>query len=116
MKDRYGIYLLALLAIGLIFHFYMGLCGESETTGQRQAREAYEREQAAELEERLQEAYDEGYGAGQEAAREELGDLMRNAAEHLHNAEGMIDDFEVFTIDDVYGEILEAEDYLSDYY
>lgn len=116
MKDRNGIYLFVILALAIIFWVYIGLSGDSETTGQRQAREAYEREQAAELEERLQEAYDEGYDAGQEDTREELGDLMRNAAEHLHNAEGMIDDFEVFTIDDVYGEILEAEDYLSDYY
>lgn len=120
MKDKYGYFLIAFLVLGLLFHFYMGLGGESETTGQRQAREQFEREQEAEIEERVDTAYEEGWDAGwelgYEEAKEKYTDILREAAENVHKLEGMLDDYGYYTLDDIYDQILKAEDCLSDYY
>lgn len=120
MKDKYGYFLIAFLVLGLLFHFYMGLGGESETTGQRQAREQFEREQEAEIEERVGTAYEEGWDAGWELgyedAREKYTAILREAAELTNRARSMMEEPEFFTNDDVYEKLEEACSVLSDYY
>lgn len=123
MKDKYGYFLIGLVVLGLIFHFYMGLGGESETTGQRKAREQFEREQGAEIESRIESAYESGYQDGRidaeseyESQVDDLRSLLRKAAELTNRARAMMEEPEVFTDDEVYEKIEEACSVLSDYY
>lgn len=120
MKDKYGYFLIVFVILGLLFHFYMGLGGESENSGQRQAREQFEREQEAEIGERIDAAYgegwDDGWELGYEEAREKYTDILRDAAELTNRARSMLEEPEAFTPDDVYEKLEEACSVLSDYY
>ena len=100
--------LIVILFCSLAF-FTLSSCGEAEETMDAEI-----------IEERISVAYEEGWDAGWEfgydEAKEKYTEILRETAEHVHKLEGMIDDYGYYTIDDIYGEVLEAEDCLSDYY
>lgn len=66
--------------------------------------------------EALDEEYERGYEAGYEAAKEDLLDEFRPAAESVSKAGSMLEEFDYWSVDDVYGKIDEAETIFNRYY
>lgn len=60
--------------------------------------------------------FDEGYAMGYDEASEKYGDVLREAAEHVHKLARMLEESELYTIDDFYEEAEKADSILSDFW